>query len=303
MFCDPTRPTTLVPGPGAHRRWEFMLLDGEDPERMTDPDVVSALIGSHVDPALVDVIRASVYRFHALIATEWQAGRVFLAGDAAHQTPPFLGQGMCHGIRDVRALAWRMKAVTDGGDPSLLDSYQEEREPQVRRIIQRAVQKGRDICILDPERARARDRAVAERSAWASSLDSTMVISVDQGLVHPSLKPGASPMPQVLDDGELLDDALPSDFAVVTVFDDDIREYSATSEVASPCEPLRAFAVASAALESWLELHDARWAIVRPDRHPYAFASDEADLTAKASSLLDVLEPSRAVESATRFVV
>ncbi|GAA3930984.1 bifunctional 3-(3-hydroxy-phenyl)propionate/3-hydroxycinnamic acid hydroxylase [Microbacterium soli] len=285
MFCDPTRPTTLVPGPGAHRRWEFMLLDGEEPDRMPDPEIVSALIGAHVDPALVTVIRASVYRFHALIAKRWQHGRVFLAGDAAHQTPPFLGQGMCHGIRDARALAWRMREVATGADPALLDTYQAEREPQVRSIVARAVQKGREICILDPARARERDRAVSERSAWGSSLDSTLTLSIDHGFVHPSLPAGTSALPQVLDEGGLLDDALPAGFVIIGEGSEGVVDASGGPGA------IPRYATSSSSVRSWLRQQNAAYAIVRPDRHPYAFAADDSDLEHKLTALRGLLFP------------
>jgi 3-(3-hydroxy-phenyl)propionate hydroxylase len=114
------------------------------------------------------IIRAVVYTFHALIAHPWRAGRIFLAGDAAHQMPPFLGQGMCAGIRDVNNLAWKLDLVRRGiAADSLFDTYQTERAPHVRTIIERAVRAGRIIQTTDPEVAARRDemfRAAEERS-------------------------------------------------------------------------------------------------------------------------------------------
>ncbi len=276
MFCDPRRPTTLVPGPGTHRRWEFMLLEGEDAAEMERPETITRLLATYVDPALVEIIRARVYRFHALVAERWQSGRVFLAGDAAHQTPPFLGQGMCHGIRDVEALAWRIDEVGHGATAELMDSYQDEREPQVRSIIERAVLKGREICILDIARARERDAAVAERSAWSSALDVTLSLSVDQGFVHPSRRPRATSLPQSSERGRRLDDELPAAFIVV--------EATAAAANGSAVDPLPddgpfpRFRIRSAQAAQWLEEQSACWAILRPDRHPYAFACDDQEL-------------------------
>lgn len=158
MLCDPRRPTTVVPGRGRHRRWEFMLLPGEDDAAMMAPQVVADLIAPWVAGIPHRVIRAATYRFHGLVAEQWQVGRVFLAGDAAHQTPPFFGQGMCHGMRDVANLAWKLELVLrEVAPPSLLSSYQPERDPHVRAVIGAAVEAGRYICELDPERAAARD--------------------------------------------------------------------------------------------------------------------------------------------------
>jgi 3-(3-hydroxy-phenyl)propionate hydroxylase len=131
MMCDPSRPATIVPGRRNHRRWEFMLLPGEGDAEMMAPDKVSELVGAWMKNVPHEILRASTYRFHGLVAEHWQVGNVFLTGDAAHQTPPFFGQGMCHGLRDVANLAWKMAAiVNDGAAPTLLDTYQPERNPQ-----------------------------------------------------------------------------------------------------------------------------------------------------------------------------
>ena len=161
MLCDPARPATLVPGRGNHRRWEFMLLPGEDDSAMMQPERVKALIAPYVKDLSHRVIRAATYRFHGLVAERWQLSRVFLSGDAAHQTPPFFGQGMCHGIRDVANLAWKLSAVLRGGAaPALLDTYQSEREPHVRAVIAAAIAAGRYICERDPATARKRDETL-----------------------------------------------------------------------------------------------------------------------------------------------
>lgn len=158
MMCDPCRPATVVPGRGNHRRWEFMLLPGEDDAAMMEPAVVADMVGGWLGNVPHRIVRAATYRFHGLVAEQWQVGRVFLAGDAAHQTPPFFGQGMCHGLRDVANLAWKMAAIArDGASPELLDSYQPERDPHVRAVIGAAVAAGRYICELDSVAAATRD--------------------------------------------------------------------------------------------------------------------------------------------------
>ncbi|MBU6317901.1 MAG: FAD-dependent monooxygenase, partial [Acidobacteria bacterium] len=150
QVCDPKRPHTLVPMPAPRFRFEFMLLPGEDPAWIQQPEVIDRLLADWVDPATVEVERAAVYTFHGLVADQWRQGRVLLAGDAAHQMPPFLGQGMCSGMRDAANLAWKVDAVVHGADPALLDTYQAERAPHVRSIIESAVGFGRLICTTDP---------------------------------------------------------------------------------------------------------------------------------------------------------
>ena len=158
QYCDPARPVTYVPVAGPYIRWEFMLLPGESRDEMLTPERVRALIGERVDPSQVEVIRAAVYDFHALVAERWGTRRVFIAGDSAHQTPPFLGQGMCAGIRDAANLAWRLTlAVRGSASLGCLESYQSERDPHVRALIGTAVDMGHIICVQDPEAAAARD--------------------------------------------------------------------------------------------------------------------------------------------------
>lgn len=161
MLCDPARPTTIVPGRGNHRRWEFMLLPGEDDRAMAEPARVRELIAPWVAGRWCRVVRAATYRFHGLVAKKWMCERVFLAGDAAHQTPPFFGQGMCHGFRDVANLAWKLALVDEGrAGRALLDTYQSERDPQVRHVIGKAIEAGRYICVLDSAAAAERDARV-----------------------------------------------------------------------------------------------------------------------------------------------
>lgn len=157
QLCDPVRPTTFVHmGPG-RLRWEFMLKPDEVPDEMRTPEQVAALLAPWRAAGDIAVERTAVYRFHGLVARHWRLGRVLLAGDAAHQMPPFMGQGLCSGLRDAANLAWKIDAVLRSGDLALLDSYQAERDPHVRFVIERAIEMGRVVCTLDPARAALRD--------------------------------------------------------------------------------------------------------------------------------------------------
>ncbi len=164
QFCDPSRPTTFIVGPGNHRRFEIMLLPGEDPHQMETPAQVWRLLARWITPDDATLWRAASYRFHALVAEEWRRGRIFLAGDAAHQQPPFIGQGMCQGIRDVGNLVWKLDRVLNGqSGAGLLDTYGEERIEHVRQLTTRIKAIGHVICERDPVAAEARDiRILAE---------------------------------------------------------------------------------------------------------------------------------------------
>lgn len=166
QICDPAGPTTCVlMGPGRHR-WEFMLRPGETAEAALDDAYIRRRLEAWA-PGEVEIERKAVYRFHGLVARAWRDRRVLLAGDAAHQTPPFAGQGMCSGLRDAANLAWKLAAVLrQGASPRLLDTYQAEREPHTRALIERAIGMGQVVCTADPEEAARRDAAMlAERKA------------------------------------------------------------------------------------------------------------------------------------------
>ena len=136
FICDPRRPTPHMVAPGGRQRWEFMLKPGERPEEMERPESVRRLLAPWCDVDQIRVERTAVYRFQAREARVFSAGRCFLAGDAAHVTPPFAGQGLVAGLRDVANLAWKLAWVVRGqANERILDSYDAERRPHARKII------------------------------------------------------------------------------------------------------------------------------------------------------------------------
>jgi 3-(3-hydroxy-phenyl)propionate hydroxylase len=143
QYCNPDQPATYVRCPGNRRRWEIAVPDGKSVEEMTQPDMVWQLLGNWLQPSQADIERAAVYTFHSMIASRWRCGRVVIAGDAAHQMPPFMGQGMCAGIRDVSNLGWKLsRCIGNGHSNALLDSYQSERYVHVQAYIETAVRLG-----------------------------------------------------------------------------------------------------------------------------------------------------------------
>lgn len=214
QVCDPARPHTLVPMPPPRFRFEFMLLPGEDPAHIASHDTARALLSKWIDPDGLTIERSAVYTFHGLIAHEWRQGRVLLAGDAAHQMPPFLGQGMCSGMRDAANLAWKLAAVVHGTAPhTLLDTYQTEREPHVRAIVESAVNFGRLICTTDPEVAAERDRnMLAARAAGGGRAGGSGGPPLPEGVL---VAAGGRTALQPSVDGTRLDDMLGPGFAVL----------------------------------------------------------------------------------------
>jgi len=143
QVCDPERLTTYVCVKDPNRRWEFQLLPGETREEMESDEKIHELLASWVEPEHYEIRRRAVYQFHAATAERWRQDRVFLAGDAAHQTPPFLGQGLNSGLRDAVNLGWKIPLVLSGvcGD-ALLDSYAAERDAHARDLVEWAVAVG-----------------------------------------------------------------------------------------------------------------------------------------------------------------
>ncbi|NBS64724.1 MAG: bifunctional 3-(3-hydroxy-phenyl)propionate/3-hydroxycinnamic acid hydroxylase, partial [Betaproteobacteria bacterium] len=143
-FCDPVRPTIRLPGPQATVRYEFMLHPDEDAESVLDETQLRSWIRAR-EPSDADItlLRKVVYTFHARVAARWRAGRVLLAGDAAHLTPPFAGQGMNSGVRDALNLAWKLAEVVRGrAEPALIDTYEAERKPHAWALINMALRIG-----------------------------------------------------------------------------------------------------------------------------------------------------------------
>lgn len=144
QVCDPARLASYICVKDPYRRWEFQLLDGETREEMESPEKIRELLASWIEPENYEIRRSAVYQFHAATADAWRVGRVFLAGDAAHQTPPFLGQGLNAGFRDAVNLGWKIPLVVSNVcNESLLDSYAEERDAHARELVDRAVSIGK----------------------------------------------------------------------------------------------------------------------------------------------------------------
>ena len=154
VLCDPARPAICLPGPGNTRRYEFMLADHEDDATASSPEFVAKLLAASGPDADAPVVRRQVYTFHARMVDRWNTARIYLAGDAAHLTPPFAGQGMNSGVRDAHNLAWKLAEVVQGRlGPKLLETYQTERAPHAWALIQLAVKLGKVMMPSSPRQA------------------------------------------------------------------------------------------------------------------------------------------------------
>ena len=274
QHCDPRRPATYVRGTGNRRRWEITVHPNEDAQAVTQPAKVWELLSPWIAPDDAEIERAAVYTFHSVIARQWRSDRLLLAGDSAHQTPPFLGQGMCAGIRDAANLAWKLSDIVRGrAGASLLDTYQSERSPHVREFIELAIRLGGVINTKAVE---------AGLAAGEAPENAPVRLEVRKPLLGPGLGIGDLPLaghlaPQfTLADGRRSDDR--TGYANVLL----------VGSIAGLCQAART-ALTQAGVEMltntdaedvgrWLSEHDVKAALIRPDRYVRGAVRDEADL-------------------------
>jgi 3-(3-hydroxy-phenyl)propionate hydroxylase len=240
-------------------------------------------------PGQAKLWRIAAYRFHALVARPWRFGRAFLAGDAAHQTPPFMGQGLNQGLRDALNLCWKLAMVAQGraGD-ALLDSYEAERRPNVREVIALTRDLGKIVCERDPERAALRDAHLkAEAAAGrADVIRQDLLPPILGGFTHPS--PGAgAPCPQPFvhrPHGALrLDDALGDDgFRLILRAETDLPPEADALVARLRARVLRLgmppLVERDGVLAAWMARHGAAAVLERPDHVVFGTAADEAGL-------------------------
>jgi 3-(3-hydroxy-phenyl)propionate hydroxylase len=303
QYCDPARPYTYIIGPGNHRRWEIMLNAGEHPRQVEEEESVWKLLSRWIDPDDGKLWRAGSYRFHALVAHRWREGRMFLAGDAAHQQPPFIGQGMCQGVRDVTNLCWKLVSVLRGeAADELLDTYEQERSQHVRTRTERIKHIGAAICERDPEAARVRDEALLRQGGGKA------VIVTRQEIVPPlqtgflaheysSATGTLFPQPRLSTEAEtvLLDDVAGLGWRLFWDGRDgvdccDVARYGIQAvalgeELATDSDGLAA---------AWFERYGCRAAIVRPDHYVYGVLRDLSQAEEACRQLQIRLRNSRA---------
>lgn len=158
FVIDPDLPVVSCVQPDGFHRFEFMLKKGQTKEHMEKPETVRELLSKYVDPDEFEVKRKLVYTFNALVANQWRDRRVFLAGDAAHMTPQFMGQGASSGIRDGYNLGWKLSAVLKGlAGESFLDSYEKERRDHAKAMIDISVFLKDVVSMTNPIGTRIRD--------------------------------------------------------------------------------------------------------------------------------------------------
>jgi 3-(3-hydroxy-phenyl)propionate hydroxylase len=270
LVVDTSRPIVCLPmSPGRHR-WEWMLHPGEDQAPFLEPTAIRQLLAPWIADERVEVERAVVYTFHARTAARWRAGRVLLAGDAAHVMPPFVGQGFSSGARDAGNLAWKLDAVLRGAPRRLLDTYELERRPHVRSMQGLAVRWGGVVQTTNPFVARARDATI-------ELLDRTRALDWIQQRAKPLPTCGAGAFARA-------PSRLPFRRAVGSLFPQPDRldehlgpGWAVVSRAPDASHAWRDSGIHVVDLErdTWLSDHNAEWALLRPDRYVFACGGQE----------------------------
>jgi 2-polyprenyl-6-methoxyphenol hydroxylase-like FAD-dependent oxidoreductase len=287
QVCDPARPTTAVSGGPGRRRWEFMRLPHESMAELVEPRMMWELLAPwDVHPGNATVERCAPYSFNARYAERWRAGRVLIAGDAAHLMPPFAGQGLCAGIRDASNLAWKLSHVLGGAAADrLLDTYEEERLNGVRQAIDFSVELGKLICVTDVDEAARRDAEMAPL-VGIDPADAPSPPELVSGCIDVD-SPGAGEMfVQGMDHGRRADEVYGMGWRLFTL---DVDEFALDARVRDWFAALGGTVVslsgADAVYRRWFGDRGVRVALQRPDFYVYGTAHDMTG----AASLLEEL--------------
>ncbi|MCL9806202.1 FAD-dependent monooxygenase [Flavobacterium amniphilum] len=283
QFCDPKQPITYVNGVDKHFRWEFMVSE-------KDSNLSDEMLAVKMIPKLnalfpiddFEIIRKKKYTFYTLLANSWRSGNIFLAGDAAHQMPPFLGQGMCSGIKDAKNLSWKLALACRNNNSStenLLDSYQAERAPQVKKIIKLAAILGGFIQYSNPVLSPFRNGLLKMFNVLPNKPIDALInkhlygIEIDNfsKLKH-SLVGKRIPQPKVISvNGELyFDEVCGFNWVVLYRADSKMIPYSSFSLlkfIGVDSNPSKFFnRIQSEFFIGWMNRHKVDFVIIRPDK-------------------------------------
>ncbi len=271
QVCDPGRAATYMRVGETRYRWEFRLLPGET---AADFDSIASLRPlmrpwvEGVPDEELELVRVAEYTFRAQIADRWRDRNIFVLGDAAHLTPPFIGQGLCAGLRDAMNLSWKLAGVLQGDLPeSVLDTYEAERKPHARALIMLAKLVGAAMT----QGGRAGDvlrRVIAPRLHWIPGLRERLLDSETPPLRRGELVIGSRRSlagrlcpNALLADGRRFDDVATGGFVLVSAAPLSARQrqlLAARGASLVETEP-------GSPLHSWLSKAHATAALVRPD--------------------------------------
>ncbi|BCJ75073.1 3-(3-hydroxyphenyl)propionate hydroxylase [Catellatospora sp. IY07-71] len=272
QVCDPHRAATYMRVAANRHRWEFQLAPGETADDYQHVTALHPLIARWTGELPVErlrILRTAEYTFRAQVADRWRDGRIFLLGDAAHLTPPFVGQGMAAGLRDAMNLAWKLAGVLDGSLPeAVLHTYQIERAPHARSMIKLAKLIG--VLMTGGALHRLVRRAALPWLRILPVLTSLIADSQTPALPRSALVvraqlrrglPGRLCPNALLDDGRRYDDVAAGRFALVTSTEPSAAQRADVTDTGAVVIHARP----GSQLHRWLVRGRAQAVLVRPD--------------------------------------
>jgi len=290
VWCDARCPTASIPLPDGYRRWEFLLRHGQDPAACLDDACLMRLISQRKPQKDIKVLRRLVHTYKGSVAEHYRRERVFLAGDAAHLSPPFAGQGLATGLRDAANLSWKLTHVLSGKAPSeLLDSYEEERRPHQVKMLRLARRMG----MMMMPRMRLQEilvscgLAIAGKFSWLRrwmEIRGENITPVYEGGKQKTKTGHFLIQPPVGNNG-LLDDLLGMNYTIITfdrpaqelLNEEDYAEWQRCGTMFLCLRPGGNTSEAYQAFDRWLGGCQGRLLVVRPDR----FVHEDRLLTGK----------------------
>ena len=294
QICDYQRPTTLAPIMGRHIRWEFKYNSDDNQAEMEDEQNIREMMRPHawrinadLDISTGKLLRASKYRFHGLIADNFKSNNCFLLGDSAHQMPPFLGQGLCQGVKDVYNLHWKLTGVINGTySKKILDTYSLERKAIVKSVTETAIKQGNIVGTQNKYVALVRDFILNCARQFPALLNFFQFYHpwpIKEGLIDKTLFKNKSngiviPQPDInikIED-KAFDQYIGYKFALLVfdqdqeVFDkikslDSVKIFDGNIHLLNPMHPFNA----DKSFVEWQKKHNISAVIIRPDRHVY----------------------------------
>jgi 2-polyprenyl-6-methoxyphenol hydroxylase-like FAD-dependent oxidoreductase len=306
QFCDPRRPHVLVPVARRYRRWEFMLLPDEQAEDYQDPRQAWELLEPWLSPDEATILRHAVYEFRSRVAATMRSGRCFLAGDAAHQMPPHMGEGMCSGLRDAANLAWKLDLVLRRrAGERLLETYSTERRPHAVALVQGSREMGKVSCELDPRAAEARDarlRAEGDVAPWPfPGLGEGLSYRGPDAIAALSGRLGVQGRVEAGGRRGRLDDVVGRGFVLIARGESPRTRLTAeqlealdavgTHLVALRDGGLDGVADVDGVLSAWLEEHDVAAVLIRPDYYVFGAVTSPRSLPRLVDDLVAQITP------------
>ena len=309
QICDYKRPTTLLPITDNHVRWEFKINPDDDVDKLESEENIRKFMSPHmwrinpdIDVNSGKLIRSSKYTFHGLLVDQFRVKNSFLIGDAAHQTPPFLGQGLCQGIKDAHNLCWKLVGVRDGNfNKKILDSFNDERKEVNDFMIRTAIKQGDVIGSQDRLKAFFRDMFFMFAKKFPKALSALKFQyswKFHQGIMDNDLYPNEIngviiPQPDIdiRLDGKQFDQFIGESFALI-IFNEKqslIKDLSAIEAIKFYKNNIYVLGenhpfMSDGKLASWASLNNVSAVIIRPDKHVYG-CCDSEDMLQKVENL------------------